>query len=77
MNENGANLSDEQVTDIVKKKRKRPDRTEALTPQYQPGHRFNGRSHVVLNAIHKVLIDSLFDCVCIVHIDRAKAGYMD
>lgn len=30
-------LSDEQVTDIVKAKRKRPDRTEALTPHYEPG----------------------------------------
>ena len=37
---NGAVLSDEQVTDIVKQKRKRaprPDRTEALTPHYEPG----------------------------------------
>ena len=37
---NGAALSDEQVTDIVKQKRKRaprPDRTEALTPHYEPG----------------------------------------
>lgn len=30
-------LSDEQVTDIVKQKRKRPDRTEALTPHYEKG----------------------------------------
>ena len=35
--DNGAGLTDEQVTDIVKKKRKRPDRTEALTPHYEPG----------------------------------------
>ena len=36
---NGTNLSDEQVTNIVKQKqkRKRPDRTEALTPTYEPG----------------------------------------
>ena len=34
-----SDLSDEQVTDIVKQrqKRKRPDRTEALTPTYEPG----------------------------------------
>ena len=36
-NDNGVGLSDDQVTDIVKKKRKRPDRTEALTPNYPPG----------------------------------------
>lgn len=30
-------LSDEQVTEVVKKKRTRPDRTEALIPQYEPG----------------------------------------
>lgn len=35
--DNGAGITDEQVTDIVKKKRKRPDRTEALTPKYEPG----------------------------------------
>ena len=33
----GTGLSEDQVTDIVKKKRKRPDRTEALTPHYPPG----------------------------------------
>ena len=33
----GTGLSEDQVTDIVKKKRKRPDRTEALTPHYAPG----------------------------------------
>lgn len=35
--DNGPGLSDEQITDVVKKKRKRPDRTEALTPKYEPG----------------------------------------
>jgi hypothetical protein len=35
--DSGSGLSEEQVTDIVKKKRKRPDRTEALTPTYEPG----------------------------------------
>ena len=35
--DNGTGLSEDQVTDIVKKKRKRPDRTEALTPHYAPG----------------------------------------
>ena len=35
--ENGSGLSDEQITDVVKKKRKRPDRTEALLPKYEPG----------------------------------------
>ena len=33
----GTGLSEDQVTDIVKKRRKRPDRTEALTPHYEPG----------------------------------------
>jgi len=33
----GTDLTEEQVTDVVKKKRKRPDRTEALTPTYEPG----------------------------------------
>ena len=36
-NKNGTDLTDEQATEIVKKKRKRPDRTEALTPHYEPG----------------------------------------
>lgn len=48
MTDNGANLSEEQVTDIVKKKRKRPDRTEALTPQYQPGD----MSRMIMDSIH-------------------------
>ena len=30
-------LSSEQITDVVKKKRSRPDRTDALTPHYEPG----------------------------------------
>lgn len=30
-------LTTEQVQEVVKKKRKRPDRTEALTPHYAPG----------------------------------------
>lgn len=34
---NGTKLSDEQVTDIVKKKRKRPDKSEELAPHYEPG----------------------------------------
>lgn len=33
----GTELSEEQVTNVVKQKRKRPDRTEALTPTYEPG----------------------------------------
>lgn len=33
----GTDVSEEQVTNIVKKKRKRPDRTDALTPRYEPG----------------------------------------
>ena len=36
-NTTGTELSTEQVTEVVKKKRKRPDRTEALTPHYAPG----------------------------------------
>lgn len=34
---NGTNLSDEQVTDIVKKKQKRPKRSEDYQPHYEPG----------------------------------------
>ena len=45
---NGAGLSDDQVTDIVKKKRKRPDRTEALTPHYEPGE----MSTMIMNSIN-------------------------
>lgn len=30
-------ITTEQVQEVVKKKRKRPDRTEALTPKYEPG----------------------------------------
>ena len=33
----GTELSSEQVERVVKKKRTRPDRTEALTPTYEPG----------------------------------------
>ena len=40
-------LSDDQVTDIVKKKRKRPDRTEALTPSYEPGD----MARMIMNAV--------------------------
>ena len=35
--DNGTDHSTEQATEIVKRKRKRPDRTEALTPHYEPG----------------------------------------
>lgn len=41
-------LSDEQVTDIVKKKRTRPDRTEAMTPHYEPGE----MSTMIVNAMN-------------------------
>lgn len=34
---NGTALTTEQVQEVVKKKRTRPDRTEALTPKYEPG----------------------------------------
>ena len=46
---NGTKLSDEQVTDIVKQKqkRKRPDRTEALSPHYEPGD----MSRMIQNAL--------------------------
>lgn len=44
---NGTNLSDEQITDVVKKKRKRPDRTEALSPHYEPGD----MSRMISNAL--------------------------
>jgi len=44
---NGTNLSDEQITDVVKYKRKRPDRTDALTPQYQAGD----MSRMITNAV--------------------------
>lgn len=45
-----SDLSDEQVTDIVKQKqkRKRPDRTEALSPVYEPGV----MSGMILNAMN-------------------------
>jgi hypothetical protein len=45
----GTDLSDEQVTDIVKQKqkRKRPDRTEALSPHYEPGD----MSRMIQNAL--------------------------
>lgn len=46
-NSTGTELSSEQVTDIVKKKRKRPDRTEALTPHYEPGE----MSRMIRNAM--------------------------
>lgn len=36
-NSTGTELSSEQVTDIVKKKHKRPNRSEALSPHYEPG----------------------------------------
>ena len=35
MSDNG--ISNEQITDVIKKKRTRPDKTEALTPHYEPG----------------------------------------
>lgn len=35
VNETG--ITTEQVQEVVKKKRKRPDRTDALTPKYEPG----------------------------------------
>lgn len=34
---NSTDLSNDIVADVVKPKRKRPDRTEALTPHYEPG----------------------------------------
>lgn len=34
---NETELTTEQVQEVVKKKRTRPDRTEALTPKYEPG----------------------------------------
>jgi hypothetical protein len=46
--DNGTNLSDDQITDVVKKKRKRPDRTEALMPQYNPGD----MSRMIQNAVN-------------------------
>lgn len=44
------NLSESQVTDIIetKKKRSRPDRTEALTPHCEPGE----MSNMILNALN-------------------------
>ena len=36
-NKNDPQLSDDQVTDIVRKKHKRPARSEALAPHYEPG----------------------------------------
>lgn len=47
-NENGTALSDEQVTDVVKQKRKRPDRTDALTVHCEPGE----MSNMILNALN-------------------------
>ena len=47
-NSTGTELTSEQVTDIVKKKRKRPDRTEALTPHYEPGD----MSRMITNAMN-------------------------
>lgn len=35
--ENGSGLSDEQVTDIVKQKHRRPKRSEEYLPKYEPG----------------------------------------
>lgn len=46
--DNGSGLSDEQITDVVKKKRKRPDRTEALTAKYEPGE----MSQMIQNAVN-------------------------
>ena len=50
MKDNQSAISDEQVTDIVKqkKKRTRPDRTEALTPQYEPGD----MARMITNAVN-------------------------
>lgn len=48
MNDKQNELSNDQVTEIVKKKRKRPDRTEALTPHYEPGE----MSTMILNALN-------------------------
>ena len=45
--DNGTGLSEDQVTDIVKKKRTRPDRTEALTPKYAKGD----MSRMITNAM--------------------------
>ena len=46
-NGNGTDLTNEQITDVVKKKRKRPDRTEALSPHYAPGD----MSRMIQNAL--------------------------
>lgn len=35
--ENGTNLSDEQITDVVKQKQKRPKRSEEYLPHYEQG----------------------------------------
>lgn len=40
-------ISNEQIIEIQKKKRKRPDRTEALTPHYEPGE----MSAMIVNAL--------------------------
>lgn len=49
MNDNKPNITNEQVTDIIKqkKKRTRPDRTAALTPHYAPGD----MSRMIQNAL--------------------------
>ena len=45
--QNTSGLSDEVVSDIVKPKRKRPDRTEALSPHYEKGD----MSRMIQNAL--------------------------
>lgn len=44
---NGTNLSDEQVTDIIKQKHKRPKRSEDYQPHYEPGD----MSRMITNAM--------------------------
>ena len=44
---NGTNLSNEQVTDIVKQKQKRPKRSEEYLPHYEPGD----MSRMITNAV--------------------------
>lgn len=44
---NGTNLSDEQITSVVKQKHKRPKRSEEYTPQYAPGD----MSRMISNAL--------------------------
>ena len=46
--QNGTNLSDEQITDVVKQKQKRPKRSEEYLPHYEPGD----MSRMISNAVN-------------------------